>query len=310
MRIAANFSIPELEQQLHAQLPDAQWLTIPSEGPVKPFNAQVLLTLPVGVSNLEEVINAADGLEWIHIFGTGADSFPIQSIKNQMLTCSRGATSTAIAEWVLAMILSYDKHLPSSWISNPPQAWNFADLQCLEDKTLGLIGFGAIGQAIAKRALSFDMTIIAKVRRHRTSSIKGITFVEDLSKLLAKSDHIVLALPATAATERLIDATAFRSMKVSAHLINVARASIIDHNALKYALDHEQLGCASLDVTEPEPLPEAHWLYQHEKVRLSPHISWYSPSALQRISKTFIDNAVAFQQGKPLSGQIDKKSGY
>ena len=242
MRIAANFSIPALEQQLQSQLTSVQWLTIPSEGPVEPFEAQVLLTLPVGVNNLKEVIEAARGLEWIHIFGTGADSFPIHTINNQTLTCSRGATSAAIAEWVLAMILSHDKRLPSSWIDTPPQAWNFADLQSLENKTLGLVGFGAIGQAIAKRALAFDMTVIAKVRQNRTSPMEGVTFVEELSTLLTQADHIVLALPATQASQQLINAQAMALMKPSAHLINVARAGIIDHNALKFALD----GCSNL----------------------------------------------------------------
>ena len=144
MRIAANFSIPELQQQLQATIPEAQWLTLPSEGPVESFEADVLITIPVGANNLEQVIAAANGLQWIHIFGTGADNFPIKAAQNQILSCSRGATSVAIAEWVLAMILSHDKRLPSSWINSPPADWNFADLQCTQQQTLGIIGFGAI----------------------------------------------------------------------------------------------------------------------------------------------------------------------
>ena len=310
MRIAANFSIPELEQKLQAKLPNTEWIQLPTEGSVTPFEADALLTLPVGVSNLSEVIQAATGLKWVHIFGTGADNFPMQAIQEQTLTCSRGATAAAIAEWVMAMILSHSKRLPESWVTSPPAAWNFADLQCLQEQTLGIIGFGAIGQAIAKRAIAFDMDVLACVRTYRESPMGNVTILRDLSELLQRSDHVVLALPATAESQQLINNQSLLSMKTSAHLINVARAGIVDHDALKQALDQQQLACASLDVTDPEPLPEGHWLYQHPKVRLSPHISWYSPKALDQMSDVFVDNAVAFSKGNPLSGVVDIKAGY
>ena len=179
MRIALQSEIPGLVDQLQCLAPDIEAFVVPdtNESGERRIMADVLLGTATGRTRLPALIERCEGLRWLHILGTGVDKFPLHLVEDKLVTCSRGATAGPIAEWVMAMLLAHEKQLPDAWITEPPQAWYMADLGCLENKTLGIIGFGAIGQAIAKRALPFDMNIIAKVRTHRTSPVQGVELV-------------------------------------------------------------------------------------------------------------------------------------
>ena len=107
-----------------------------------------------------------------------------------------------------------------------------------------------------------------------------------------------------------MDAAAFTVLKPGAHLVNVARGSLVDQQALRAALDDGRVARASLDAVDPEPLPEGHWLYTHPSVRLSPHISWSSPSTMPRTLDLFVENLRRFRAGEVLSGLVDPLAGY
>lgn len=309
MRLALNFDAAELERAIRVRVPGLTMLKPDAQGNIA-GDIDALLTSFTGIAPLAELIPKCHGLRWIHVLGTGVDAFPLSLARGKLLTCSRGASAAPIAEWVLGMILAFEKTLPDSWASAPPARWFSAELGLVEGKTLGILGFGAIGQAIARRALAFDMRVIAQVRRPRPSPMPGVELVADQQALLAAADHLVLALPATPETHHLLDATTFAKLKPGAHLINVARANLVDQEALRAALDSGRLARASLDVVEPEPLPAGHWLYGHPRVRLSPHISWCGPGIVDRILGLFLDNLEAFAQGRPLSGAVDVAAGY
>jgi phosphoglycerate dehydrogenase-like enzyme len=108
----------------------------------------------------------------------------------------------------------------------------------------------------------------------------------------------------------LIDADAFSMMKPGVHLVNIARGSLIDQDALRDALESDVVAAASLDTVTPEPLPEGHWMYTHPKVRLSPHISWSMPEALDGLLALFIENLGRYERGEPLLGLVDVRAGY
>ncbi|MEZ5554696.1 NAD(P)-dependent oxidoreductase [Haliea sp.] len=312
MRIALQPNIPGLVDQLQALGHGIEVLIVPSDASLaqQPLAADVLLCTATGSGDLPSLLSACRGLRWIHVLGTGIDNFPLSLVGDAVLTCSRGATATPMAEWVLAMMLCHEKQLPTRWINEPPEAWYLADLGCLEQKNLGLVGLGAIGEAVARRALAFDMQVIAKVRSYRDSPLTGVQLVEHLTELLQAADHVVLALPATPASRGLIDAQALATMKPGAHLINVSRAALVDQDALRLALDSGQLARASLDVVDPEPLPAGHWIYGHPKIRLSAHVSWSGPNMAQRLLAPFIANVQAFIRGEPLQGLVDTQAGY
>lgn len=296
--------------QVAAVLPDVELVAVPHAGDLPAgLSGEVLLTYPWASPNLDQIL--ARGVRWIHAFGTGVDAFPFHLLKGQTLTCSRGASAIPIAEWVLATMLAFEKRLPESWIHGvPADGWSRAALGTLNGKTLGLVGLGGIGAAVAQRALPFGMCVRAYRRSSAPSHIAGVEVVGSASELVAHSDHIVIAAPATRATHRLFDRDLFAAFKPGAHLVNIARGALVDQDGLRAALDGGQVAMASLDAVEPEPLPEGHWMYSHPRVRLSPHISWSMPGAADLLVQAFIDNLRRYQAGEPLTGLVDVAAGY
>lgn len=216
-----------------------------------------------------------------------------------------------MAEWAMAMILSAEKSLPESWIKAPPARWYDANLSSLQGKSLGVLGYGAIGQALVRRATAFDMQIYALVRTSRQSgSEEGVNFVENFKQLMAQSDHLVLAAPATEKTRYIVNADSLMSARAGLHIVNIARGTLINQDDLRSALDAGQVALASLDAVDPEPLPASHWMYSHPRVKLSPHISWSSPLASKNLVDLFLNNLQAFLHNTELEGVVNIDEGY
>jgi phosphoglycerate dehydrogenase-like enzyme len=292
--------------------PEIEVIEIPSEGPLpEGIEGEILLTFPWGAPNLAETLER--GVQWVHGYGTGVNGFPFDLLGDRRMTCSRGASARAISEWVIAVMLAAEKQLPQTWISEPPQppkSWNVARLGTLREKKLGLIGFGGIAQAVARRALPFEMRVEALRRTSSESPIDEVEIVTTLEALLDDADHVVIAAPETPATRHLLDAKAFAMMKPGVHLVNIARGGLVDQDALRAALEAEQVGLASLDCVTPEPLPAGHWLYTHPRVRVSPHVSWSSPKSYAGLIEVFLENVGRYSRGEPLVGMVDPAEGY
>jgi len=311
VKVVSHVGGPPLEQ-LRQEFPDVEFLGLDGkEPPPSGLRADAILTLPWGTNNLASIL-AASGIRWVHVLGTGIDRFPLHVLGGQLLTCSRGASAVPIAEWVLAQMLAFEKRLPATWITEPPAtwAWPAEPLGTLTGKVLGLVGIGAIGTAIAERAIPFGMSVIAVRRTAAPTPLPRVEIVPTLRDLVARAEHLVLAAPATAATRQLIDAQTFATMTLGVHLVNVARGSLIDQDALRSALDDGRVALASLDAVDPEPLPPGHWMYTHPRVRLSPHVSWSMPGAIGTLMDAFRANLHAFLTGRPLAGRVDLDAGY
>ena len=268
----------------------------------------VLLDDRSGATGIEEAITSE--VRWIHVLGAGVDTFPLELVGDRTITCSRGAAAPAIAEFVLAAMLAFEKKIPDVWIKEPPEHWGGVGLGGLRGRTLGLVGLGAIGVEVARRALAFDMKVIAYRRTAAPSPVEGVSIAPSLAGLLGASDHVVVAAPATTATHHLVGADALAAIKPGAHVVNVARGSLVDQDALIAALDDGRVATASLDVCDPEPLPAGHPLYTHPKVRLTPHISWSSVATLERTIGIFAENLRRYEVGDPLQGVVDVDAGY
>ena len=299
-------------EQIAAAVPGVEAVGIPTADPVDPtLRADALLTLPWGTPNLADVL-ATTGVRWVHTVGTGVDGFPLDVVGDRLLTCSRGASAIPIAEWALAQMLAFEKRLPDAWLRQFPTTWRFhpGGLGGLHGKTLGLVGIGGIGRAIAERALPFAMRVRALRRSATPSPLAGVELASSLEDLLGSADHVVLVAPATPETRGLVGEAALAAVKPGVHLVNVARGALVDEAALRRALDDERVALASLDAVEPEPLPEGHWLYTHPRVRLSPHVSWSMPGAADLLVQAFIDNLRRYRAGEPLTGVVDREAGY
>ena len=295
---AAHPELEIVEIPMHGRLPDGPEFAA--------FDA--LLTLPTGTPNIADVL--ARGVRWVHAYGTGVNGFPFQALRGIPFTCSRGASATAISEWVIAVLLEAEKRLGEHWLSAPAPVWHRADLGTLAGRTLALVGFGGIAQAIARRALPFDMRVKALRRSRAPSAIAGVEIVADLALLLGDADHVVIAAPETPATHHLLGDAAFACVKRGAHLVNIARGGLVDQDALKRALERGQIGLATLDCVDPEPLPAGHWLYGHPHVRVSAHISWSGSDSNATILERFLENLRRMNGGEPLQYLVDPDEGY
>ncbi len=251
------------------------------------------------------------GVVWVHNFGTGVDRFPMGLLDpDQTLTCSRGAGAGPISEWVIAQLLAFAKQLPQSWITEPPEHWNIADLGTLRDSHVGIIGYGGIGEAVARRVLPFGSQVKAYRRRSIPAADPEVEIVTDLLDLAAWSDHLVVTAPSTPETRHLVGPAVLEAIGPGAHLVNIARGALVDQDALRSALDDGRVARASLDTVEPEPLPAGHWLYTHPQVHLSPHISWSSPERYDRILGIFLEELARWEAGEPLANVVDREAGY
>lgn len=289
--------------------PEVEFVQVPTEGEIPAgVHGVGLLTFTWGSPNLKDVLER--GVRWIHTLGTGIDSFPTDALGDRILTCARGASAIPMAEWTLAVMLAFEKQLPATWVKEVPSTWNMARLGGLHGRTLGIVGLGGIGTAIAERALCFGMRVRAIRRSKQPSPIPGVEIAADLADLLASADHLVLVAPSTPETRHMIGKEALAKMKAGVHLVNIARGALIDQEALRSALDAGHVARASLDVAEPEPPPAGHWLYTHPQVYLSPHVSWSMPSSFDVLLDSFADNLRRFIAGQPLEGIVNLTAGY
>ena len=295
-------------QLLRASVPGASFAPCEPDGTPPPVDSEILVALAHDPQGLARAL--APGVRWVHLLGAGADGFPLDALGERTLTCSRGASAPAIAEFVLAVMLAFEKQLPQSWINQPPERWNLARLGGLKGRTVGVVGLGAIGTEVARRAMAFDMRVVALRRTQAPAPLPEVEMVHSLHELLGRSDHVVVAAPATAATDKLFDAAAFAAMKPGSHLVNISRGTLVDQDALQAALESGRPAMASLDVVDPEPLPAGHPLYAHPRVRLSPHISWNSPETMERTVALFADNLRRYRAGEALQGVVDPIAGY
>lgn len=287
-------------------------IPIPTDGELEEgLTGEVLLSTPTAVPTLADAL--ARGVRWVHLIGTGIDQFPIELIgPDRVLTNSRGLSAVPISEWVLACMLAFEKRLPEAWVTEAPERWNFppSPLGTLDGKTLALLGLGGIGTAVAVRALPFGMRVKAMRRSEGPSPVEGVEMVRSVTELVADADTVVLVAPLTDATRGIVDRSLFAAMKPGVHLVNVARGPLIVDDDLRRALDDGTVARASLDTTDPEPLPAGSWLYEHPSVRLSPHISWNWPGAFPAMFEVFAENLGRYLDDRPLLSVVDPADGY
>jgi phosphoglycerate dehydrogenase-like enzyme len=296
---------------LRNHVPDEEVRAWPEDGAGD--DPEILATLSV-VGESEDGIASAllPSVRWVHILGAGIDAFPLDRLGDRLLTCSKGATSVPIAEYVLAVMLAFEKRLPEEWLTEPPPAWNVPQggpLGGLAGATLGLVGVGAIGTEVAKRALAFEMRVLAHRRSSSPMPIPGIE-AASFEQVLAEADHLVVTAPSTPETYHLIGDEALQQVKPGVHVVNIARGPLVDSEALLRALDDGRVARASLDVAEGEPLAAGHPFYDHPGIRLTPHSSNSSSRTANRTVQIFTENLARWRAGQPLEGVVDPAVGY
>lgn len=299
---------------IRAGRPDLPLLSLDNAAPWPlPAAAQVLLARPVAPQEIGQPapVGWPFGLRWVQLVSVGVDFYPPWLLHTPGLAVStaHGGSSEVIADFALAHILRVQLRLGERRVARRSD-WRFVKAPGLAGATLGLLGFGGIGQALARKALALGMAVSALRRSDAPLGLAGVTRAASLAELMAGSDHLVLVAPGTAETRHVIDSVALAQAKPGLHLVNVARGSLIDADALRSALDSGQLGWASLDVTEPEPLPEGHWLYRHPQVWLTPHTCAISPQVQQTLAAKVLRSLALLEAGQAPESLIDLARGY
>jgi D-2-hydroxyacid dehydrogenase (NADP+) len=183
----------------------------------------------------------------------------------------------------------------------------------LAGATLGLVGLGSIGRAVARHASNLDMRVIA-VREHpekeRSHNVQQVLPISQVEVLLSQSDYVVLAVPVTSKTRGLMEVSRLDKMKPDAWLINVGRGSVIDEAALIDALREKKIGGAALDVFEEEPLSADSPLWELENLLITPHTAGMTDKLWQRHYALISENLRRYLEGQPLLCLVDKKQGY
>ena len=292
-----------IRARLRTVHPEAQVIGVPVGVPSDlPPQANILLLRPINVRGYTAPETPPPGwpygAQWVHLVSSGIDFYPQWLFNGPPVTTSRGSAADNLAEFALAAIFAASKHLPDIWVKD--SQWNFTPLRPLKGTTLGILGFGAIGERLAQKAHALGIKVVALRQSPTPFGIDGVEAARDIHDLFARADHLVLAAPLTEATRHIVDRDVLGSAKPGLHLINIARGGLVDQEALLEALDNGRIGLASLDVTEPEPLPDGHPLYTHPRVRLSPHTSAISTNSKEEIADTFLANLERYVAGLEL----------
>ena len=260
----------------------------------------------------------APKLRWVQSISSGVDSFMYPEFINStvMLTSEKGLVGEHLADHGFGLLLTLTRQLAAARDLGP-EAWhNRPELRAAEIEltgtTMGIIGFGGTGRAMAKRAQAFGMNCMA-VDPDDVDVAFGVEQIlppSALPDMLAAADIIAVCAPLTDLTDKLINPTTLAQCKVGAFIINVTRGEIIDEQALIEALKSGHIRGAGLDVAPREPLPPDSELWRLPNVVMTPHTAGASQFRAQRNLDRFIQNVSRFARGEPLEGMIDKTLGY
>ena len=265
-----------------------------------------------------ENLPLARRLRWVQATSAGVNNalYPEFAATDIMLTSAAGIHAVQISEHALAMMLAFARGLNVFIPRQADRQWERPggdeSLGEIFEKTLGIIGMGQIGEALAARAKAFGMRVLGL--KGRPAGYKGladeVVGPEGLERVMRESDYVVALLPQTPGTAGLISAKAIDAMKPTSYFINLGRGKTVDEAALVRALAEGRIAGAGLDVFETEPLPKESPLWGMANVIITPHTAGQSPRYWERCTALLIENLGRYMRGERLANLVDKKRGY
>jgi phosphoglycerate dehydrogenase-like enzyme len=303
---------PVLEARLPVWL-EARWFSTLHEAIAIGPGAQIGWFDMRNTTDMATAILNAHEMKWLNSIYAGVEAMPLQALgeRKVVLTNGAGINAITIAEYIVMGMLTIakgyrdvvraqDRH---EWLTDSPGKVELSGSKAL------ILGYGAIGKLVHQRLKAFDVQVTT-VRRSADAA-EQVLGPDQWHARLDEFDWIILAVPATAQTRHLIGAAELAAMKSTAVLLNVARGSVIDQHALVASLTDGKIGAAFLDVTEPEPLPADHPLWQLPNAHITMHLSGNAQTQMvARAAQRFLDNLHRFRAGEPLQHRVDLQQGY
>ena len=260
-------------------------------------------------------LEGADNLRWIQVASAGVNGWPMDELKTRQiqLTTASGIHAQPITEQMFGMLLMRTRALDEMLRVQPQHQWRGDDFPVglIAGKTLGLLGVGAIGQHAAKVGAAFGMRVIGL--RHSGEPLENVETMfmpANRRDFFGQSDVVMNTLPLTDDTRSFMGEAEFDALPTGAIVINTGRGATIDTPALMAWLQRDTANFAALDVTEPEPLPPEHPLWNLPNVSITSHSSGNFPNYMERANQIFTDNLRRFISGEPLHNLVDAEAGY
>lgn len=313
--LLASSWVNHYKEQLEKEFPNVEFLAGASEDEVVALAADAEVALgPVS----SRVFNAAPNLKWIQSSSAGVEwmrNVPELRERDVQVTNTRGAHASTIAEHCFGMLIFLARNFSSLYESHKRHEWQRPLERAgvgLYGMTMGVIGLGQIGRAIAERAVAFGMTVIA-VDAHPVAKpdyVSELGLLDELDDLMSRSDVVVVATPITDETRGMLGPNQLRRMKPDAYLMVMSRGGIIDEPTLTEMLTTGKLAGAGLDVTSVEPLPADNPLWDAPNLFITPHSSPSSGQTRDNVFKMMTDNLRRYMAGQPLENLVDKQLGY
>jgi phosphoglycerate dehydrogenase-like enzyme len=281
-----------------------------------PHEADVLVAAPwIASGDVEALARSVApagwpfNLKWIQLLTSGTDMYPAWFLNSVPVSTSRGAAAESIAEFVLASLLGAVRGFPEARITDST-AWRPSMSGSFYGSSVGVVGFGPIGHAIASKCLALGAKVSVLRQSAQPLGLPGAELATDLKQQIASSDHLVLAAPVTHSTRRMVDRAALSVSRMGLNLVNVGRGELVDDAALLWALGEGIVSRAILDVTSVEPLPSGHPFYSHPRVYVTPHIAAVSARTRLSLAEKFVENLQRFQAGTPLLDVVNGTHGH
>lgn len=296
--IANEAGIPLL-----GSLPDGVSIEVfggdPAAMPSDPASVEVWSPPFLATGAMVDTARLMPALRLVQLMTAGADAW-VGRLPDPVTLCdARGVHDSSTAEWAVAAVLAYLRDFPSFVRAQQRRAWSTHFTDELAGKHVLIVGAGSIGTAIARRLEPFDVTLTLVARRARP----GVHGVAELPGLLPAADVVILVVPLTPETTGLVDAGFLAAMKDGALLVNAARGPVVDTGALTAETVHGRLA-AAVDVTDPEPLPTDHPMWELPNVLLTPHVAGSVTGFLARAYRLVGEQVRRYRAGQPLENIV------
>lgn len=267
--------------------------------PGDPAEVEIYVPPFVATPASREIVRAMTNVRLLQLQVAGVDTF-LPYVREGMVLCNaRGVHDAGTAEWVVGGIIAAQREFPGFARAQGEGRWDWHMTDALTDRTVMIVGYGSVGAAIERRLVPFETGIVRVARTARD----GVHPVSALPGLLPDADVVVLIVPSTAATVRMVDKDFLGRMKDGALLVNAARGTVVDTEALLAEATAGRLR-AVLDVTDPEPLPAGHPLWSAPGVFITPHVGGSTPASRRRAVALVREQVRRYAAGEPLENVI------
>ena len=283
---------------------------------VNQTEAEAVLAWEIKKDQLETLIENSPSIKWIHTKNAGVEGLLGDKLKTSsaILTNAQGVFADSLAEFAVTGMLYFAKDLARMNSNKNEKKWVTFEVGCLKGAKIGILGYGGIGQQIAKRCVPFGMEVTSFRTKVKAEGevVDGVKIfpVAKFDELIPTFDYLALSLPATPETIKFLTAERIFKLKPTAVVVNVGRGNTVDEEALIASLSEGRIKGAVLDVVAKEPLLETSPLWILDNVLLSPHTADRTATWLDETMEKFVENAKLYAESKPLKNVVDKQKGY